>query len=350
MEMPIHLFGLTRDELTAELSRRYGRGRYHAAALYREIFQRGNPDWHRAPEFVASPKLTRPLREALDAAIPEPWRTVRDGSVTKLVTRLDDGARIESVVIPGHGRATLCVSCQVGCRMGCVFCETGRMGLHRNLLAHEIVGQVMTARFRLGVPVRNVVFMGMGEPFDNFEAVMNAVRVIREPAGLRIAPRHMTVSTAGIVPGIFRLAEMPPPRPKLAVSLNAGDDATRSRLMPVNRRYPMDDLGVALEAYTRATGAAILVEYVLIRGVNDGPADARAAARFLEPFDAKVNLIPCNPGRDGDAGGHSTPPPDAVDRFARWLVAEGVFVRGRSPRGRGVMAACGQLGGGGIRD
>ncbi len=348
--MTIHLFDLTREELTAELSRRYGRGPYHAAALYREVFQQGNSDWHLAPEFVASPKLTRPSREAIDAEIPVPWRTIRDGSVTKLVTRLADGARIESVVIPGKGRSTLCVSCQVGCRMGCAFCETGRMGFDRNLFPHEIVGQVMTARFRLGAPIRNVVFMGMGEPFDNFEAVMKAFRVIREPAGLRIAPRHVTISTAGIVPGIFRLAKVPPPRPKLAVSVNAGDDATRSRLMPINRRYPMDALGAALRAYAETAGEAIFAEYVLIRGVNDAPADARALARFLSPFEAKVNLIPCNPGADGEAWGQAAPPPDAVARFARWLVAEGVFVRGRPARGMGVMAACGQLGGGGIRD
>lgn len=361
-KMPI--LGMTYDEVLELFRSRCGRGKYHAGALYREIFQRGSGNWASAPEFVNSPKLVPDIQRDFDfhADPVVETRQSRDGT-TKFVSRLSDGARIESVIIPAEGRVTLCLSSQVGCRMGCIFCRTGKMGLVRNLTPSEIMGQVHRARFDFGVPVRNIVFMGMGEPFDNFDNVMQAVRVLSEDRGFNIARRRITLSTAGRIDGIQRLSRMTGLRPQLAVSLNAGNDALRSSLMPINRAMPLARLQAALIDYPLERGEAILLEYILLKGINDRREDARAVAEFAAPLRAKVNLIPYNPGADsghdpgkrdvrssdvknsGQEEKHLVPPSASdTDRFCGYLVDEKVFVRRRSSRGKGVMAACGQLG------
>ena len=267
-------------------------------------------------------------------------RREQDG-VVKFITRLDDGEEIESVVLPMKTHRTLCVSSQVGCRMGCRFCETAKMGLRRQLTAAEIVGQLFNARRRYGEGIRNVVFMGMGEPFDNFDHVMQAVRVLNDQRGLDVALRYITISTVGRLDGIRRLAAMKMPLLKLAVSLNAARDGLRSRLMPVNTSAPLTDLQQALKEFPLRPDHTLMVAYVLIPGINDSPGDATALAEFLKPLAAKVNLIPFNPGTGSP---FQAPGDDDIEKFRGRLVAARVQVQARSTRGRDLMAACGQLG------
>ena len=340
--MNLNLLELTFDELTAALQSRYGRGAYHGAALMREFYGRGNPKAHEAPEVQASKDLARRL--SVDLA-PVPGTVVRETEsqgVVKFVTRFEDGGTVESVVLPMATHATVCVSSQVGCRMGCRFCETARMGWRRDLRPAEITGQVWTARRRFGARVRNVVFMGMGEPLDNFSSMAQAIRVLNDQRGLDVALRHMTVSTCGLADGIERLAGLDLPHLKLAVSLNAADDRLRDWLMPVNRRFPLARLKEALAAYPLGKDDAVMAAYVLIPGINDRPGDAAAVARFLAPLRSRINLIPFNPGRHPE---YPAPGEDHIEAFARLLTDAGIFVCRRNTKGRDLMAACGQLGG-----
>jgi len=266
------------------------------------------------------------------------------GPTSKAVMMLADGETVECVLIPSpSGPATLCVSSQVGCRMGCAFCETGRAGLKRNLSAAEIVSQAVTARVSLGWVFRNIVFMGMGEPLDNFDGLSGALAVLFEQAGLGVAQERVTVCTVGLVTGIARLKSLGYRRLGLSVSLNAPDDATRSHLMPANRAGGLGALAEALAAYPPRRNFMLGVNYCLIPGLNDGPDAAAGIAAFAGRVGrVLVNVIPYNPG--------SVPigraPDDAeTDAFVGALRVAGLDVRVRSPRGRSLMAACGQLGG-----
>jgi len=269
-----------------------------------------------------------------------------DGELIKFVQRLPDGLETESVIIPMQGlhRAwrTLCVSSQVGCAMGCDFCETAQLGLLRSLSAGEIVGQVAAAARDFDAEVRNIVFMGMGEPFDNFDAVIRAVRILTDPAGWSFAKSRIAISTVGRVEGIRRLAALGWRRLNLAVSLNAPNDEIRSRIMPINRAEPMALLREALAAYPlRSKGGYIMIEYVLIPGVNDGHEHARELVEYLRPIKCCVNVIPYNPRRESP-----WPAPDepTVRQFLGWLIEAGQFCKRRVTKGRDFMAACGQLG------
>jgi 23S rRNA (adenine2503-C2)-methyltransferase len=337
----LRLLATPYDDLVNELKQRWGKGEFHAGALYREFFRRGRPAFRQAPELAASPRLVRLLTDHIDTRLPEVVAVRREGELTKFVTRLADGEQTESVIIPMATHQTVCISSQVGCRMGCVFCATARMGLRRNLAADEIVAQVYLARFYFQRPVRNVVFMGMGEPLDNFEPVQQAIRVLSDQRGLNIAPRHITLSTAGHPEGLRRLAAARSfPGVRLAVSLNAPNDRLRSRIMPVNRALPMEALRRRLLQLAEKMQNAVFVEYVLLEGCNDDRRCARQLARYLKPLPAKVNLIAYNPD---PALPWAAPSGATIERFRQWLVEEGLFVRLRSARGRQVTAACGQL-------
>jgi 23S rRNA (adenine2503-C2)-methyltransferase len=341
MDNSLFVFDYTFGELVDAFRVRYGKGRFHAAALFRELYGRMNADVTRSPDIAASHVFADRLRQDLVVDTGDVVDTLEKDGVTKFATRLADGALIESVVLPMETHHTVCVSSQVGCRMNCRFCETGKLGLRRQLAVHEIVGQVYAARKRFGPTLRNVVFMGMGEPFDNFDNVMRAVRVINDQRGLDIALRHITVSTVGLVDGIRTLAALDMPLLKLAVSLNAPNDRIRSDLMPVNRAHSMPELKQALMAYPMKKGNTIMVAYVLIPGVNDDPAHAEELAAYLAPLPAKVNLIPFNPGPDTP---YRSPDETEVASFRDRLIARGVNIQRRSTKGRDLMAACGQLG------
>jgi 23S rRNA (adenine2503-C2)-methyltransferase len=331
---------MTCAELAHEMSRRYGKGLYHASALYRHIFKSGAASPADIPEFSRSGPLA--ARIGADLRLPSCRITAKhEDQVLKFASELSDGSIIESVVIPAHGRITLCVSSQVGCRMGCRFCATGAMGFVRDLLPEEIVWQVHAARFSLGRPIHNVVFMGMGEPLDNFENVMQAIRVMSDQRGFDIAHSHMTLSTAGHADGLHSLAALKWRKLRLAVSLNSADNELRSRLMPINRKYPLERLREELLAFPLAGDGVLFIEYVLLAGVNDSRDDADKLVRYLEGLRVRVNVIACNTGISTT---HHTPDPADVQRFRGYLSDAGIFVRLRRSRGRSIFAACGQLG------
>jgi len=293
------------------------------------------------------PAACQAWRSEFSFKLPQIVAVTSDGSdlgvTSKVVLRLEDGLEAESVCIPmGRGRYTLCVSSQVGCKMGCSFCETGRMGLLRNLTTGEIIAQLLVTRHRLGWPVRNIVFMGMGEALDNAENVLHALRVLNDEAGLAIGQERLTICTVGHVEGIQRLQRHGFKRLNLSISLNAANDTLRSKIMPINRRTDLAELQKTLIAYRPRRNFALGVNYCLLPGINDARADARAIAAFCKPLDrVLVNLIPYNPG---SAPLTRAPQEAEVERFIGWLRAEGLPVRERVTKGRSVMAACGQLG------
>jgi 23S rRNA (adenine2503-C2)-methyltransferase len=339
--IPIKLLELTFSELTSELKNRYGKGAYHASAIFREIYVNGNPGLGKSPELLFTKTLCRQLCRDLEINL-NPIREIKkEEGLIKFVTGLNDGLEIESVIVPMATHYTLCVSTQVGCKMGCRFCETARLGFLRNLSVEEIVGQLYTAKFRFGAHVRNVVFMGMGEPLDNYDHVVQAIRIMEDQRGFDISKRYVSVSTAGRIDGIRKLAALNWPQLNLAVSLNASNDQIRSKIMPINNIYPMDKLREALVDFPMKKNGAVYIEYVLIKNLNDRREHARQLADYLGNLKVKVNLIPYNPLTTSC---FEAPDEKDVSRFLDWLVEEKIFVRKRSTKGRDIAAGCGQLG------
>ncbi|MCU0307167.1 MAG: 23S rRNA (adenine(2503)-C(2))-methyltransferase RlmN [Thermoleophilia bacterium] len=276
------------------------------------------------------------------SVVPDARAESRDGTV-KWRLRTHDGLAIEAVLIAhARGRRTLCVSSQAGCALGCRFCATGMMGPGRDLTVDEIADQAVLAHHEAGTQaarLANVVFMGMGEPLQNLDAVLGAAEVMHDPrAGVGLSARNIAVSTVGWVPGIARMAEFPLPI-RLAVSLHAADDDTRDRIMPVNKRYPVANLLAACRRYSDTTGRRVFIEYLLLDGVNDGPADAKRLAGLLRDGRFHVNLIEYNP----TAGPFRGSPPERRERFASALAASGIVASVRRSRGADIAAACGQL-------
>jgi 23S rRNA (adenine2503-C2)-methyltransferase len=356
------LFGLDAAALTevmASVGEPVWRGRQLAEAMYRQ----------RLTEFAAISTLPRSLREKLVTEgfsisrplIAQVFKSV-DGTERYLV-ETSKSDTVETVWMPegdggeaGDGseaeetsrswnRATICVSSQVGCAVNCQFCLTAKLGLQRNLTAGEIAGQVISVLDRHAVEIGrdriNLVFMGMGEPFLNYESFMGAVKLLVEEAGL--TPQRMTVSTSGIVPGIERFAQEPDVlRPKLAISLNAPNDEVRSEIMPINRKWPIDSLIDAVRQVRLRPRERVTFEYVLLGGVTDSQKDAHEVAQLVRRtgLAAKVNLIAWNPGPGIP---YEMPREGAVESFKSALAAEGISAYLRRPRGRDIYAACGQL-------
>ena len=341
----INLVGLTRDELVAQMAA-VGEPPFRARQLWRWIYVRGQTD------FAAMSDLSKPLRgrlaERYVIARPETARSQAsiDGT-RKWLVRLDDGQLVEAVHIPEDDRGTLCVSSQVGCTLTCTFCHTGTQRLVRNLDSAEIVGQLMFARDALGDwgtegedrALTNIVMMGMGEPLYNYGNVARALRIAMDGDGLAISKRRITLSTSGVVPMIRQCGDEL--GVNLAVSLHAVTDELRDRIVPLNRKYPIDELLAACREYPGVGNTRrITFEYVMLKGVNDTLADARELIRLLSGIPAKVNLIPFNPwpGAPFECSTQA-----AMDRFARVLMDAGYASPVRTPRGRDIMAACGQL-------
>ncbi len=280
------------------------------------------------------------LRNELDASFPLPRlrldarQVSRDGTV-KYLWRLQDGLAVESVLIPEGRRRTLCISSQVGCAFGCIFCATGTMGLQRNLASWEIACQVREAVLEIGERPTNVVFMGMGEPLHNWEQVDRALTILNHPSGFGIGARHITVSTVGLLPGLAELAARKE-QFRLAISLHAATHEARPALMPVERKYNLGRLMEALQKFERR----VTLEYIVIRGRNDSPGDAQALAALAKPLKALVNLIPLHPGGAVPLAPASL---QEIMAFAERLRALGVAVSVRKSRGLDISAACGQL-------
>ncbi len=344
--MLVELLGKSQEELRVWMAS-LGEPPFRGAQVYHAMYA------ERRFDFAAMTNLPQSLRARLaaEASVTLPRIARRyesaDGSL-RYVLALETltgapPATIETVFMPSEKRQTICVSTQAGCAVDCHFCLTATLGLIRNLTAGEIIGQVLVAleenRPRR-VPQTNVVLMGQGEPLLNYDAVMAAVRILLDPSGVGLSPRRVTLSTSGIVAGIERLAQEPPKsRPKLAISLNASSDEQRERIMPINRKYPLEKLLGACRRYPLRPWERLTFEYVLLGGVNDSPDDARRVVRLLAALRAKVNLIPWNPGNLPFA----TPAPERLEEFRRILAEKGVPVFVRYSRGQDVFAACGQL-------
>lgn len=286
-----------------------------------------------------SKQLRDKLAEKLDFAFPQLAREQKSADGTrKFLWRLRDGESVESVLMKQGDRLTACISTQVGCPLQCTFCATGLSGFVRNLSAGEIAGQVAAIEKKIGREINNVVYMGMGEPFLNTEAVLKSIRMLNDPKLRNLGIRHITVSTSGVIPGIRALAESGL-GVRLAISLHAADGELRSMIMPVNNSYPVEDLREALVEYQEATGDRITIEYALFGGVNDGVERARELVRWLRGIHVYVNLIPCN----SVEGRYAKPEAEDVLRFKSVLQTAGFECEIRAEQGADIDAACGQL-------
>ncbi len=346
--MTTELLGKSAEELRA-LAQQWGEPVYRGDQIYHALYS------ERKFDFARMTNLPGALRDKLahDATIQLPRIARRyhstDGSVRYLLSLDAESAaspvQVEAVFMPDVGedarRQTICISTQAGCAVDCHFCLTAQLGLKRNLSAGEIVGQVLAPledqREHL-LPQTNVVLMGQGEPLLNYDAVMAAVRILLDPRGVGLAPRHVTLSTSGITPGIERLAQETV-RPKLAISLNASTDKQRDAIMPINRKYSLSVLLDACRNFPLGPREFITFEYVLLGGFNDAPEDARRVAKLLANIPSKVNLIPWNPG---DLP-YKRPQEESIEAFRQILLDKGVFAFVRRSRGQDIMAACGQL-------
>lgn len=343
---PVHLHDLDFDELSAHLVQDDVRA-VHTQSLWR-VLQRGSESDLRDGRDLPPP-VQRWIAAHLDADVsvdhPEVVTEIEsgDGYTRKLLLRLADGHEIETVIMGYENRFTACISTQVGCAMGCVFCATGQMGFVRQLRPGEIVAQVRTAQRLLQARgesgLRNLVLMGMGEPLHNYDAVMRAMKIVADNRGIGIANSRITVSTVGVVPAIERFTKEGLPF-NLAVSLHATTDEERSALIPVNQRWPLADLLAACRSYSESTGRRVFFGWTLIEGKNDTPEHARQVAALIQGMDAHVNLIRLNPteGYEGEASETS-----AADEFSRIIQESGLPCTIRQRRGIDVGAGCGQL-------
>jgi 23S rRNA (adenine2503-C2)-methyltransferase len=326
----------------AEIIKSLDKPEYVAQNIYKWVYKRRVEDFDQMTDIAK--KLREHLKENMIIPSVELLRkeSSSDGTV-KFLFRLSDGNTIESVYIPYEGRVTLCVSAQVGCKMGCAFCFTAQQGFIRSLTASEIINQVLAANdeaIRSGTrEVSNVVFMGMGEPLDNIENVIKAVDILTEDNGLAFGSRKITVSTCGIIPKMIEFKEKC--KAKLAISLNAADDKVRNNLMPVNKTYPLKSLISCIKKLSLRNYEFVTFEYILFAGINDSDEDAIALTRLIKGLPAKVNLIYFNP--HPGAPGFSPPDAKRMFDFAQILLDRGIICRARESRGGDISAACGQL-------
>lgn len=333
-----NLLGLDRQAMEAFFVE-IGEKPFRASQLLQWIHQRGVDD------FALMTNLSKALRAKLsdtcEIRAPEIVLAQQSSDGTcKWVLQMDERNRIETVYIPEEGRGTLCVSSQVGCALECSFCSTARQGFNRNLSTAEIIGQVWVAQRELGVgAVTNVVLMGMGEPLLNFTNVVAATNLMLDDFCYGLSKRRVTLSTSGVVPALDRLAEVSDI--SLAVSLHAPTDELRNELVPINRKYPIKELLDACKRYIgKDARRKVTFEYVMLDGVNDTPAHAKALIRILSHVPSKVNLIPFNPFPGTEYRGSS---PDTIRRFSEILHAAGLISTTRKTRGDDIDAACGQL-------
>lgn len=330
-------FSLTLPELTDAI-KRHGKEGFRAQQLYRWMHALGEHDLEKMTNL--SKDFRRELPEIFDFRLPEVLKVHRsvDGT-TKLLFNVGAGKSVEAVMIPSTDRMTICLSSEVGCNMGCKFCYTGKQKLQRKLETWEIVGQFVQAARTLpeGQRISNIVFMGMGEPLDNADAVFKSIEILHSNWGLNVSRKRITVSTSGIVPMIPRVTES---GTRLAVSLNGVNDTVRSEVMPINKRWPLEELLDACRAHCAATGDKVTFEYVLLKGVTDSLPDAKALYHLTKSVPCKINIIPFN---EHPGSGFYRPAEADIVRFQNELIRLGAHVLRRKTMGRDIYAACGQL-------
>ncbi|MHC1727631.1 MAG: 23S rRNA (adenine(2503)-C(2))-methyltransferase RlmN [Syntrophobacteraceae bacterium] len=335
---PVFIKNYTASELE-EWVQTLGEKPFRARQLFRHLYVRNISSWTECTDLSRSFRDQLEFGSSLDALSVSKIDVAPDGT-RKYLYRLHDGNSIESVIIPDEARCTLCVSSQAGCALECSFCLTGSFGLKRNLTTAEIVDQVCQAKRDpvLGSRINSLVFMGMGEPLANYDAVIRAIRIITDQNGLALSHRRVTLSTAGLVPQMRRLGIDSPVN--LAISLHAPDDELRSVLMPINRKYPLAELMRACREYPLPPRKRITFEYILLEGVNDSPKQARELIKILNGVRAKINLIPFNshPGSP-----YRTPSEERILAFQEVLQKAKLTAIIRKSRGQEISAACGQL-------
>jgi 23S rRNA (adenine2503-C2)-methyltransferase len=328
---------LNREELSAVFTS-MGQPAYRTKQVWQWLYQKRVPAWGLMLNLPAS--LRTELEQAYRVRGVHTERIEgASGDTQKILARLGDDECVETVLIPSDRFRTVCVSSQVGCSFACAFCASGQSGFRRNLEPGEIISQVLLAADTYGDKPSHVVFMGMGEPFDNYDAVMKAVRLLNDHDGLDIGARRITLSTSGVIPGIRALAAEGI-QVELSVSLHAPTEDLRSKLMPVNRQYPLAELIPACRDYAAQTGRVITFEYTMIQSLNDSTAMARSLAELIGPFPSRVNLIPLSPVAEFDGTASS---PQAIEAFMDVLTRSRINVTLRQSKGTSLQAACGQL-------
>ena len=314
--------------------------RYRAAQVFRWLYQKGAESFSEMSDVPEKLRFRLNQKYTIDSLQSDHMFVSEDGT-KKFIFKLRDNRYIESVMIPDENRNTVCISTQVGCKYNCVFCASGKMGFIRNLDVSEIIGQILYIKLKENVKISNVVFMGMGEPFDNYDALIKAISIINAREGLNIGARKITVSTSGIVPGIKKFADAGW-QVRLSVSLHAPDDATRSSLMPVNKKYPVAVLLDACNYYISRTGRRITFEYILIAGVNDKENHLFGLERIAKKLHADINVIPYSRIKNC---GFTSPSAEKIRWFVGSLRKKGIKATVRNSRGSDINAACGQLAG-----
>ena len=319
--------------------------KYRAQQLFHWIFCKGVSNIDQMTNLPKSFRMSLKDNYYISNILVKDKQVASQDNTSKLLLQLEDGETIETVLMNYENRnyqrdrATVCISSQVGCKMGCVFCATGLSGWKRNLTVGEIIGQIMVAQSVSQIPVKNVVLMGMGEPLLNFDNVVKAVRLMNHEAGLDIGGRRITISTCGLVPQIIKLAEEGLSL-VLAISLHGATDTVRGELMPINNKYPLKELIKACKFYVEKTGRRITFEYALMKNINSSVTDAEHLGRLLAAVNCNVNLIPINPVVEA---GFIRPSVQEISRFKKVLEVMGVNVSIREEKGTDIDAACGQL-------
>lgn len=331
------IHGLSAPELAAWI-KNAGQPAFRAEQVWQWLYVKRVASWGEMRNIPSG--LRTQLADAFDIVTGRTGAiSGENGGTRKFIFNCKDGEAVEAVLIPTRKRRTVCISSQAGCRYRCAFCASGQHGLRRNLTPGEITGQLLAAAALDTQPLTHVVLMGIGEPLDNYDNVLKAIRIINDRQGLNIGARRITVSTCGLVPGIKRLAQEGL-QIELSVSLHAANDGLRNSLMPVNKRYPLTILIPACRDYFTQTRRIITFEYALIKNINDSQTQARELIRLTRRAKARINLIPLNQvsGFKGTA-----PEPEVISRFARELESAGINTTIRQSRGNSISAACGQL-------
>ncbi len=337
MESPVNFYALTLEDLK-ELFKKFGKEQFRAQQIYKWVYEKRTTD----PEQMTnlSKDFRADLPSFLSFELPAVLQHLKSVDGTqKFLFDVKDGKTVEAVLIPTDDRLTLCISSEIGCNMACKFCYTGKQKLQRRLSTEEIVGQFMQVNDRLeeGQRISNIVFMGMGEPLDNSEAVFKSIEVLHSPWGMNVSRKRVTVSTSGIIPEMWRISAA---KVRLAVSLNAPNDEIRSEVMPINKKYPLKELLDECRRYYKETKDRITFEYVLLKGITDQVEHARMVYKLTRDIPCKINIIPFN---EHPGSGYERPSDEQVGLFQKELMNAGAHVLLRRTMGRDIFAACGQL-------
>ncbi len=337
--MKKNILDFTIKELESIISEK-GRPKYRAKQVFNWLYVKGAGDF-RQMRNLPNPFLDKLEEDFFINSFFKSKKYISRDKTIKILFALLDGECVETVVIRSSRRNTICISTQAGCSFACAFCASGKQGLRRNLSTAEIISQILHVKFNLQIPLTNYVFMGMGEPLDNFDSLSKAISIMNDKYALNIGARRITISTCGIIPAIKKLNSVNT-QLNLSISLHAATDSLRSRLMPVNKKYPLKALVKTIRGHNELSGRIITLEYVLIKGVNDTPQDAQALAETAKDLKAKINIIPFSPVR-GVA--FSPPLKKGVDNFMDMLTKANANATLRMSKGADINAACGQLAG-----